>query len=120
MSPPCQPYTRAGKQLDTKDQRAQALLHLAKIIGNMKNPPRFLLLENVKNFEVSESCRILLERLKSAGYSFQEFILSPVQFGIPNERVRYFMIAKKVAFGQPNALEKTDYLMSFIPNHYCF
>jgi tRNA (cytosine38-C5)-methyltransferase len=117
MSPPCQPYTRAGKQLDTKDKRANALVHLAHLIRDMKSPPKFILLENVKNFERSDSCKILLECLAVANYSFQEFILSPVQFGIPNERVRYFLIAKRVPFEYADCLERGNYLMTFIPKN---
>jgi tRNA (cytosine38-C5)-methyltransferase len=118
MSPPCQPYTRAGKQLDTQDPRAKALLHLIQVIQNMKNPPEYILLENVKNFEISDSCKLLMEALENAEYAYQEFILSPVQFGIPNERVRYFLIARRHA--KFNFTLEKKYILAHIPNHPLF
>ena len=34
-------------------------------------------------------------RLRCCLFCVQEFLLSPLQFGIPNSRLRYFLIAKK-------------------------
>ena len=55
MSPPCQPFTRGGKMLDSADTRSIGLLYLIDILGKMKNPPKYLFLENVLNFEVTNS-----------------------------------------------------------------
>jgi site-specific DNA-cytosine methylase len=44
-------------------------------------------------FEESASCSTLLDTLELVGYSFMQFALSPAQFGIPNERPRYYLIA---------------------------
>eukprot|EP00475_Leptophrys_vorax_P043354 TRINITY_DN8323_c0_g1_i3.p1 TRINITY_DN8323_c0_g1~~TRINITY_DN8323_c0_g1_i3.p1 ORF type:complete len:298 (-),score=58.21 TRINITY_DN8323_c0_g1_i3:168-1061(-) len=118
MSPPCQPYTRSGKQLDTQDARAKALLHLIEVIENMNNPPQYVLMENVKNFEISESCKLLTRMLQKCGYEYQEFILSPVQFGIPNERVRYFLIARRYPF--PYSIDKSKFVLACIPEHPVF
>ena len=52
MSPPCQPYTRGGKSLDDKDQRATGLLHLIDVLSKISDPPNYIFLENVLNFEV--------------------------------------------------------------------
>ena len=52
MSPPCQPYTRLGKQLDTQDPRAKGLLHLASLLSELPTPPLYVFLENVQGFEV--------------------------------------------------------------------
>lgn len=53
MSPPCQPYTRIGLQQGSEDARAKSFLHLLKVLGEMKNKPTYILVENVKGFEVS-------------------------------------------------------------------
>src|SRR5436309_1751695 len=53
MSPPCQPYTRGGKSLDDKDQRSSGLLHLIEIMPKLSDPPNYIFLENVLNFEVN-------------------------------------------------------------------
>jgi tRNA (cytosine38-C5)-methyltransferase len=54
MSPPCQPYTRGGKQLDLEDNRTQALKNLINILPQLKTKPEFIMLENVVNFEVHD------------------------------------------------------------------
>jgi site-specific DNA-cytosine methylase len=92
MSPPCQPYTRQHPATEN-DPRSNALLHLIKSITKLKNPPRYLALENVIGFEESPACRTLLDTLEGMGYNFRQFALSPTQFGIPNERPRYYLLA---------------------------
>eukprot|EP00123_Amoebidium_parasiticum_P002342 comp13605_c0_seq1/m.9211 comp13605_c0_seq1/g.9211 ORF comp13605_c0_seq1/g.9211 comp13605_c0_seq1/m.9211 type:complete len:325 (-) comp13605_c0_seq1:333-1307(-) len=93
MSPPCQPYTRLGQQRDMADPRAKALLHLCSLLQQMKRPPTYFLLENVYGFDQSDSRQVLLHTLASVGYQVQEFLLQPWQFGIPNERLRYYCLA---------------------------
>jgi len=53
MSPPCQPFTSLGNQLDLNDDRSAGFRNLIEnILSNTRYPPEYLLLENVKNFEV--------------------------------------------------------------------
>ncbi len=52
-------------------------------------------MENVKGFECSNTRDEFVRVLQSLGYKFQEFLLSPSQFGIPNSRLRYYLLAKK-------------------------
>jgi len=96
-SPPCQPFTRNGNQKDTADSRSKALLSIIEKIKTMKKKhlPRYMVLENVKFFERSESCKMLLEALKSRGFIYRQFLVSPTDLGIPNQRARYFLIAKR-------------------------
>ncbi|KAJ3069914.1 C-5 cytosine-specific DNA methylase [Podochytrium sp. JEL0797] len=99
LSPPCQPFTRGGKKLDNQDPRSKGLLHLINVLPKLKSPPEYLLLENVLNFEVSRSRDILVSTLTRMGYDFEEFLLSPLQFGIPNDRKRYYLTARRRAGG---------------------
>lgn len=92
MSPPCQPYTRQHPATEN-DPRSNALLHLIKSITKLKKPPRYLALENVIGFEESPACKTLLDTLEGIGYNFRQFALSPTQFGVPNERPRYYLLA---------------------------
>ena len=55
----------------------------------------YILLENVKGFEISRIRDELVDILISSGYAYQEFLLTPTQFGIPNSRLRYYLLAKK-------------------------
>ncbi|KAF9562817.1 tRNA (cytosine-5-)-methyltransferase [Mortierella alpina] len=94
MSPPCQPYTRGGKLLDDQDNRAKPLLHLLDQLEKMTTPPTYLFLENVKNFETSRSRERLVTLLHKMGYVFRECLLAPHNFGVPNDRLRYFLMAR--------------------------
>lgn len=86
-------YMRGGKQKDHEDPRSAALLNLAARLPEMSTPPKALLLENVVGFESSECRRRLIESLERLDYSMAEFILSPIDFGIPNDRQRYYLAA---------------------------
>lgn len=90
MSPPCQPFTRSGRRQDHEDNRTQPLLHLIHVLGEMRRPPRRLLVENVIGFERSESRRRLLGALAARGWEGAEFALDPEEFGLPNRRPRYY------------------------------
>ncbi|KAN0024790.1 hypothetical protein ACTFIV_009199 [Dictyostelium citrinum] len=98
MSPPCQPFTRLGLQKDDQDNRTNSFFHLLDVLTKLKVPPTYILIENVFGFAKKGSSNTrdhLLDTLTKMGYSFQEFHLSPQQFGLPNQRLRYFCIAKR-------------------------
>ncbi|XP_053680782.1 tRNA (cytosine(38)-C(5))-methyltransferase [Anopheles nili] len=94
MSPPCQPFTRNGKFEDIHDRRADPFVHICDLLDQMPKI-EFILMENVKGFEKSEACAMYKERLIQAGFHYQEYILSPHQFRVPNTRHRYYCIAKR-------------------------
>ncbi|KAI9592523.1 S-adenosyl-L-methionine-dependent methyltransferase [Syncephalis fuscata] len=111
MSPPCQPYTRTGKQLGSEDNRAKSFLNIIDMLGEMQHPPQYLLVENVKGFETSETRQVLVDQLDKLGYVFEEYLLTPLQFGIPNARLRYYLLAKRkpLSFiGYTNDASNTD------------
>ena len=95
MSPPCQPYTRQNetKKRDLLDKRSNALVHLCGVLEEIETPPTYILLENVLNFERSDSCNKVKETLRKRGYQFHLHMLSPENFSTPNTRPRVFMIA---------------------------
>ncbi|XP_049633801.1 tRNA (cytosine(38)-C(5))-methyltransferase [Suncus etruscus] len=94
MSPPCQPFTRIGLQGDVNDPRTKSFLYFLDILPRLKNLPKYILLENVKGFEVSSTRDLLIQTIENCGFQYQEFLLSPTSLGIPNSRLRYFLIAK--------------------------
>ncbi|NXV86049.1 TRDMT methyltransferase, partial [Calonectris borealis] len=94
MSPPCQPFTRIGLQGDVSDPRTKSFLYILDILPRLQKLPKYLLLENVKGFECSSARNELLRTLETCGFKYQEFLLSPTCLGIPNSRLRYFLIAK--------------------------
>lgn len=49
----------------------------------------------MKGFETSDTWDELIDTLKKCNYKYKEFLLSPKDLGIPNQRLRYFLIAKQ-------------------------
>nr|XP_061811673.1 tRNA (cytosine(38)-C(5))-methyltransferase isoform X2 [Nerophis lumbriciformis] len=94
MSPPCQPFTRLGHQRGIADPRTKSFLYVLNLLPRLSHLPRFILLENVKGFESSSARQCLIETLQKCGYTFQEVMVSPTSVGIPNSRLRYFLMAK--------------------------
>ncbi|GFQ72761.1 hypothetical protein TNCT_165231 [Trichonephila clavata] len=94
MSPPCQPFTRVGLKKDIQDARSSSFLHILDILNHLHRKPMYLLIENVQGFENSQARNVLIETIKKSGYRYQEFLLTPQDFGIPNSRLRYYLIAK--------------------------
>ncbi|KAI4337342.1 hypothetical protein L6164_015771 [Bauhinia variegata] len=95
LSPPCQPYTRQGLQKDTGDARAFSFLQILELMQLILRPPSMLFVENVVGFETSDTRAKMIEMLEKTNFITQEFILSPLQFGIPYSRPRYFCLAKR-------------------------
>nr|GLL46764.1 tRNA (cytosine(38)-C(5))-methyltransferase [Ipomoea trifida] len=95
LSPPCQPYTRQGLQKGSKDARASSFLKILELIPDTTRPPLFLFVENVVGFETSDTHEKMMEILGKNQFVTQEFILSPLQFGIPYSRPRYYCLAKR-------------------------
>lgn len=54
----------------------------------------WMLVENVAGFETSSTRNLLVQELGSLGYATTELLLTPLQFGIPNSRLRYYLLAK--------------------------
>lgn len=111
LSPPCQPYTRQGLQKHSADARAFSFIKIIELIQHMLQPPKMFFVENVVGFETSDTHEQMLEIFGRLGFITQEFILSPLQFGIPYSRPRYFCLAKHLplSFQKPffnNSLQR--------------
>ncbi|XP_063159630.1 tRNA (cytosine(38)-C(5))-methyltransferase isoform X2 [Candoia aspera] len=89
-----QKQLRIGRQGDISDPRTKSFLYILDTLPKLTRLPKYLLLENVKGFETSSSRDELIRTLEKCGYMYQEFLLSPTCIGIPNSRLRYFLIAR--------------------------
>ncbi len=98
MSPPCQPFTRRGLQADIHDPRCQAFLRLIDAISRIQ--PTVVAMENVHGFESSLAFARMQEVLGDVGYRIATEKLCSSQFGVPNLRPRFFVIATRV--GEPS------------------
>ncbi|KAF8213811.1 S-adenosyl-L-methionine-dependent methyltransferase [Mycena galopus ATCC 62051] len=100
LSPACQPYTVLNASAKGGlDLRAKSFLHLVQTVlpelARTDAHPTHLLVENVGGFETSTTRQVLVSTLRSLGYTIAELLLTPLQFGIPNSRLRYYLLAKK-------------------------
>jgi len=77
-----------------QDPRSSPLHHLMVILPEVPSI-KYLLLENVCGFEKSKARDMVLNSLKKAGFEIQEFLVCPRQLGIPNSRLRYYLLAKR-------------------------
>ncbi|ETN81365.1 C-5 cytosine-specific DNA methylase [Necator americanus] len=93
MSPPCQPFTRKGLQRGISDHRCDSLVILLEKLKQMKKPPSYIFLENVVGFETTSVHDAVITTLHELRYGTKEYILSPLQFGVPNSRPRYYLLA---------------------------
>jgi tRNA (cytosine38-C5)-methyltransferase len=86
-----------GLQLGQLDKRASALLHLIEVLQSCGPDvlPTYLLLENVVGFESSGTRCQLHAALRSRGFAICELWASPAQFRVPNQRTRYFLLARR-------------------------
>lgn len=114
LSSPCQPYTRIGLQRDINDNRANSLLYILKLLENMSYIPTYIVLENVHQFEYSDAYKLLLQTLYKQNYTVEAFLLSPRQFGIPNQRTRFFLLATIGGSGG-NSNTNTPIILKKIP-----
>ncbi|KAL9642951.1 hypothetical protein ABK040_010644 [Willaertia magna] len=95
MSPPCQPFTLNGNRKDDQDDRTKSFLYLMNEIFPILLPD-LIFVENVKNFEISNTRNVLIKQLESFNYEFEEFLICSSQLGLLNQRVRYYLIGRKV------------------------
>jgi len=98
-SPPCQPYTRQGLQKGSNDERSKSFLFLLNSIPKLEKPPKNMMMKALKNM-----------------YDCQEFLLSPLQFEIPNSRIRYYCLAKLKSLTFKCNIPK-DKILNYIPGN---
>ena len=95
LSPPCQPFSRRGVQRDDEDPRAASFLNLITALAECR--PAAVCVENVCGFAGSRVHARLLTALAAAGYGVAEVELCPTRFGVPMQRPRRFVLARRGA-----------------------
>lgn len=90
---PCQPFSQAGKRMGTDDKRGNLFYEIIKILKFRK--PQFLVLENVphlSNHDNKRTINKMKEELSLLGYDITSKVYSPIEFGIPQNRKRIFIV----------------------------
>lgn len=90
---PCPPFTIAGKQLGATDER-DLFAWAVETAGDVR--PRALLLENVRGLSMSRFTgyrQHVLDRLRELGYVAEWRLLHASDFGVPQLRPRFVLVA---------------------------
>lgn len=91
--PPCQAWSEAGKGLGLEDERGKVFLDYIRLIKDKQ--PKFFLIENVKGLISEEHIKtfeVFISILQSAGYNIHYKLLDAVNFCIPQNRQRVFIV----------------------------
>jgi len=90
---PCQPFSKAGKQLGRDDDRGTLFDEIVKILEFRK--PKYFILENVPfiaKHDNEETWKYMKSELERLGYEVDNEFYSPQDFGIPQHRIRIFIV----------------------------
>jgi DNA (cytosine-5)-methyltransferase 1 len=91
---PCQSFSISGKKLGFNDSRGTLFFDVARIVKEKK--PKVVILENVKNFTTHDNgntLKVVEATMHELGYTFFYKVLNAVDFGIPQNRERVYMIS---------------------------
>lgn len=104
--PPCQGFSFAGRRNpnDPRNRLTEEYIQIVELVQ-----PTYLLLENVKGFKVAFKqdsadkekvyAEIVKEKLENIGYQVFHQIVNASEFGVPQPRARFIMIAARKGVG---------------------
>ena len=90
---PCQPFSYAGKRQGFGDTRGTLFFEIERILG--KYHPKAFLLENVRGLYTHDEGRTfdtIMNKLHDLGYGTYDLILNSSDFGVPQNRVRLYIL----------------------------
>ena len=90
---PCQSWSIAGKNLGFDDDRGQLWNDTLYLLNKVR--PKAFIFENVKGLSDPRNQKALdyiLSRIKQAGYHAEKFVLNAYDYGVPQTRVRIYII----------------------------
>lgn len=94
---PCQPFSKAGEQQGLEcPQWGDLIDYVIRILRTHK--PRFFIIENVPNLvrhRGGKTWRTIEHRLRLAGYSVRDHLVSPHHVGVPQVRERAFIVGSR-------------------------
>ena len=91
---PCQSFSYAGKQLGFADTRGTLFFEVERLLKKYK--PKIAFLENVRGLTTHDKGRTfktILKSLTDIGYKVQFRLINSSNYGIPQKRVRIYIIA---------------------------
>lgn len=96
-SPPCQSFSSAGLQRGLADVRGQLVFEVLRYAQAIR--PQWIACEQVK--EVLPIWRSIAAELRLLGYYTWAGLLNAADFGVPQSRIRAFLLASRTRFTPP-------------------
>lgn len=90
---PCQSFSHAGKKEGFGDTRGTLFFEITRLIDTYK--PQAFIFENVRGLYSHDKGRTLAtikHEIQKRGYSFDTFLLNSANFGLPQNRVRIYLV----------------------------
>lgn len=90
---PCQSWSIAGKKLGFDDDRGQLWNDTLYLLNKVR--PKAFIFENVKGLadpRNKSALAFIMSRIREAGYHAQKYILNAYDYGVPQTRVRIYII----------------------------
>ena len=98
---PCQTFSMMGAQTGFNEERGQMFFRIMDIV-NVKHP-RYILLENVKNFvrhDKGKTLQRIVKELSEAGYIVHYDVFNTCDYGLPQTRNRVIIFARRIEDGE--------------------
>lgn len=95
---PCQPFSYAGKRKGFGDTRGTLFFEIERILRSYS--PKAFLLENVRGLYTHDGGRTfqtIIGKLHELGYGTYDLLLNSSDFGVPQNRVRLYILGIKNA-----------------------
>lgn len=90
---PCQSFSLAGKKAGFGDTRGTLFFEIMRLVDTY--PPQAFLFENVRGLvshDQGRTLKIIQHEISIRGYSFDWFLLNSSNFGLPQNRVRIYIV----------------------------
>ena len=90
---PCQSWSIAGKNLGFDDDRGQLWNDTLYLLNEVR--PKAFIFENVKGLSDPrnrEALNYIMQRIEKAGYHARKYVLNAYDYGVPQTRVRIYII----------------------------
>lgn len=90
---PCQAFSAAGKREGFADTRGTLFFDVERILL-IKRPQGFILenVEGLVNHDGGRTLKVIIKHLNDAGYNVTYKILNSMNFGVPQERKRIYIV----------------------------
>lgn len=110
---PCQSFSVAGDNKGFDDPRGKLFFEISRLLKELKNFPKIIILENVpnlKNYNSGERLAVIIKELRSMGYWVNQnnsMILNTNKYAkSPQSRDRLFIVALHSKFFRSNKISK--------------